>query len=179
MSEYRPRLVLPVSERDHIRGPHDAPATLVEYGDYECPFCAAAHPVVEELRQVMGDDLRFVYRHFPLSNLHPHAAQAAESAEAAGAEGRFWPMHDLLYARQDALEMEDLASRAEMLGLDVMRFVRALETGAYRARVREDFMSGVRSGVNGTPSFYVNGLRHEGAPDVASLLAALRHARAA
>ena len=179
MSEYRPRLVLPVSERDHIRGPHDAPATLVEYGDYECPFCAAAHPVVEELRRVMGDDLRFVYRHFPLTNVHPHAEPAAESAEAAGAEGRFWPMHDLLFARQDALEMEDLASRAEMLGLDVMRFVRALETGAYRPLVREDFTSGVRSGVSGTPTFYVNGLRHEGTPDVASLLATLRHARAA
>ncbi|MBM4443548.1 MAG: DsbA family protein [Candidatus Rokubacteria bacterium] len=173
------RLTVPVGERDHIRGPVDAPLTLLEYGDYECPYCGAAHPVVEEVREAMGARLRFVYRHFPLSNIHPHAEPAAEAAEAAGAQKRFWPMHDLLFARQDALEPEDLVARAEALGLDVGRFARDLTQGTYRARVREDFMSGVRSGVNGTPTFYVNGVRYEGAPDAGSLLWALERARAA
>jgi protein-disulfide isomerase len=179
MSTYTPRLVLRVSERDHIRGPADAPITLLEYGDYECPYCGAAHPVVEEVRRIMGVRLRFVYRHFPLTNVHPHAESAAEAAEAAGAQERFWPMHDLLFERQDALDVDDLVERAEILGLDVARFVRGLGEGAYRARVREDFISGVRSGVNGTPSFYVNDVRHDGAPDLQSLLWSIQHARAA
>ena len=180
MSTFTSRLILPVStDRDHVRGPVKAPITLLEYGDYECPFCGAAHPIVNEVRRRAGDRLRFVYRHFPLTNVHPHAQAAAESAEAAGAQGRFWQMHDLLFEAQDALGPEDLVARAEVLGLDVPRFVRELEESVHRSRVREDFMSGVRSGVNGTPSFFVNEVRHEGAADVQSLLWSIEHARVA
>lgn len=177
---YRPQLVLPVSsERDHIRGPVDAPIVLLEYGDYECPFCGAAHPVVQELRRLMGNRMSVVYRHFPLTNVHPHAEPAAEAAEAAGAQGRFWAMHDMLYEHQDALDAEDLLAYAQAIGLDVPRFVRELADGTHRPRVREDFMSGVRSGVNGTPTFYVNGVRHEGPADLQSLLSSIQHVRAA
>ncbi len=175
-----PHLVLPVlPTRDHIRGPVNAPLTLLEYGDYECPYCGAAHPVVQEVRRLLGNQLRFVYRHFPLTNVHAHAEPAAEAAEAAGAQERFWPMHDMLFEHQDALEADDLAAYAEALGLDVPRFVTELADGIYRPRVREDFLSGVRSGVNGTPSFYVNGIRHDGAPDLQSLLWSIQHAKAA
>ena len=175
----RPRLVLPVGERDHIRGPADAPVTLLEYGDFECPFCQAAHPAVEEVRRRVGDQLRFVYRHFPLANVHPHAEAAAKAAEAASAQGRFWPMHDRLFEAQGALTGEDLVAHAVALGLDVERFVRELASGIYAARIREDFMSGVRSGVNGTPTFYVNGVRYDGSIDLGSLLAAVVEAREA
>src|SRR3984893_5910333 len=120
-------LTVPVSEdRDHIQGPPDAPATLLEYGDFECPYCGAAYPIIKDVQARMGDALRFVFRNFPITTSHPHAEQAAEAAEAAGAQGRFWEMHDLLYERQDALEEEDLVERAEILGLDVARFVREL-----------------------------------------------------
>ena len=177
---YRPQLVLPVSpERDHIRGPVDAPVVLLEYGDYECPYCGAAHPVVQELRRLMGNQMSVVYRHFPLTNVHPHAEPAAEAAEAAGAQGHFWAMHDMLFEHQDALDAEDLLAYAEAIGLDVPRFVRELADGTHRPRVREDFLSGVRSGVNGTPTFYVNGVRHEGPADLQSLLWSIQHVRAA
>jgi protein-disulfide isomerase len=169
----RPRLALPVGRRDHVRGPATAPVTLLEYGDYECPFCGAAHPVVEQVAQVMGDQLRFAYRHFPLSQIHPHAQQAAEAAEAAGAQDRFWEMHDLLFEHQDRLAARDLLSYASALGLDVARFAIELNTHTHAPRVREDFLSGVRSGVNGTPTFFVNGLRHNGGYDLESLLTAL------
>ena len=179
-SPYRPQLVLPVSpERDHIRGPVGAPIVLLEYGDYECPFCGAAHPVVQELRRLMGNQMSLVYRHFPLTNVHPHAEPAAEAAEAAGAQGRFWAMHDMLFEHQDALEAEDLLAYAQAIGLDVQRFVRELADGTHRPRVREDFLSGVRSGVSGTPTFYVNGVRHEGPADLQSLLWSIQHVRAA
>ena len=167
------RLVLPVSDRDHVWGPDDAPATLVEYGDYECPFCGRAFWVVKDVQSRLGDQIRLVYRHFPLSQIHPRAVPAAEAAEAAGAQGRFWEMHDLLFQNQRALEDEDLLANAQRLGLDVPRFVRDLATHAFASRVREDFLSGVRSGVNGTPTFFVNGRRHEGAWDADSLTEAL------
>jgi protein-disulfide isomerase len=173
MSMVSPHLVLPVSARDHIAGPATAPATLLEYGDYECPFCGAAHPIVQQVRKQLGNRLRFVFRHFPLANIHPRAEPAAEAAEAAGAQGRFWEMHDLLYERQDALEEEDLVERADILGLDVARFVRELRARTYAPRVREDFLSGVRSGVNGTPAFYINGVRHDGGFDFHTLVEAL------
>lgn len=177
MSTYLPHLVLPVDPaRDHIRGPETAPSTLVEYGDYECPYCGAAHPIVEEVRERMGDRLRFVFRHFPLTNIHPHAARAAESAEAAGAQGRFWEMHDRLFEYQDALEDADLLAHAAAVGLDLVRFARELDAGVHAPRVREDFMSGVRSGVNGTPTFFVNGIRHDGAYDAESLVRAIQRA---
>jgi protein-disulfide isomerase len=148
--------------------------TLVEYGDYECPFCGAAHATLEQVRHVMGNDLRLVYRHFPLTQIHPHAYQAAEAAEAAGAQGRFWEMHDLLFANQDRLGLRDLIGYAGALDLDLERFVTDLRGHAYAGRLREDFLSGVRSGVNGTPTFFVNGVRHDGGSDLEALLEALR-----
>jgi protein-disulfide isomerase len=172
-------LTLPVSEeRDHIQGPADAGVTLVEYGDYECPYCGAAYPIVKEVQAQMGDRLRFVFRNFPIVTSHPHAEQAAEAAEAAGAQGEFWQMHDILYERQSRLRDPDLRSYAEELGLDVGRFDAELAGHVHAPRVREDFMGGVRSGVNGTPTFYVDGVRHDDSYDVDTLLAALEQAAA-
>jgi protein-disulfide isomerase len=164
---------MPVSARDHVQGPADAPVTLVEFGDFECPYCAAAHVIVKRVQQIMDDQLRFVFRHFPLTQIHPHAEPAAEASEAAGAQGQFWEMHDLLYENQPLLDPPHLVGYAEELGLEVERFVRELETGIYRERVREDFLSGVRSGVNGTPAFFINGLRYDGSWDIAPLVEAL------
>jgi protein-disulfide isomerase len=156
------RLTPPVSQRDHILGPSRAPLTLVEYGDFECPHCGAAYPVVKEIRDTLGDRLQFVYRHFPLTQVHPHAELAAEAAEAAGAQERFWEMHDLLFENQQSLDDRNLLLLAESLDLDMERFTSELLEHAHHARVREDFMSGVRSGVNGTPTFFINGLRYDG-----------------
>ena len=167
------RLTLSVGPRDHAIGRTDAPLTLVEYGDYQCPFCAAALPVTEALLQALGENLRFAYRHFPLTQAHPHALQAAQAAEAVGAQGRFWEYHRILFENQHALEDEDLVRYAAMLDLDTRRFIRELRNGVHAAKVREDFMSGVRSGVNGTPTFFINGMRHDGNYDYQSLLAAL------
>jgi len=152
--------------------------TLVEYGDYECPYCGAAYPIVKELQARMRDRLRFVFRNFPITTSHPHAEQAAEAAEAAAAQSRFWEMHDLLYENQRRLRDQDLHAYAEQLGLDVERFDQDLAEHVHAPRVREDFMSGVRSGVNGTPSFYVNGARHDDSYDLDTLLAALERAAA-
>lgn len=165
------KLAVPVGARDHIQGPSRAPLTLLEYGDFECPHCGAAHRVVKEVQQALGDDLRFVFRHFPLVNIHPHAEHAAEAAEAASAQGRFWEMHDVLFENQDALEDDDLATYAERLGFDVDRLAAEIETGAHVGRVREDFQSGIRSGVNGTPTFFINGRRYDGVPDPETLIA--------
>ena len=165
-------------DRDHIQGPADAAVTLVEYGDYECPYCGAAYPIVKELQARMGDGLRFVFRNFPITTSHPHAEQAAEAAEAAAAQSRFWEMHDLLYENQRRLRDQDLHAYAEQLGIDVERFDKDLAEHVHAPRVREDFMSGVRSGVNGTPSFYVNGARHDDSYDFETLLAALERAAA-
>jgi protein-disulfide isomerase len=165
-------------DRDHIQGPANAAVTLVEYGDYECPYCGAAYPIVKELQARMGDRLKFVFRNFPITTSHPHAEQAAEAAEAAAAQGRFWEMHDLLYENQRRLRDQDLHAYAEQLGLDVEQFDKDLAEHVHASRVREDFMSGVRSGVNGTPSFYVNGSRHDDSYDLETLLAALERAAA-
>jgi protein-disulfide isomerase len=170
----RARLAVPVSEdRDHIRGPRTAPVTLVEYGDYECPFCGQAYYVVKDLQRRAGNLVRFVFRYFPLTTIHPHAERAAEAAEAAGAQGRFWEMHDCLFENQQALEDEDLLEYAALVGLDIPRFVRDMREGRHLARIREDFLSGVRSGVNGTPTFFINGVRHDGPWDLASLMTAI------
>ena len=170
-------LVLPVMERrDHIQGPRDAPATLLEYGDYECPFCGRAYWVVKDVQNRLRNHMRLVYRHFPLAEMHPHAPRAAEAAEAAGAQGRFWQMHAVLFENQRALEDEDLLRYAAHVGLDLARFVRDVSTRAFAPKVREDFLSGVRSGVNGTPTFFVNSHRHDGAWDSATLTAALEAA---
>ena len=152
--------------------------TLLEYGDYECPYCGAAYPIVREVQSRMGERLRFVFRNFPITTSHPHAEQAAEAAEGAAAQGKFWQMHDLLYENQRRLGDPDLRSYAETLGLDVEQFDRDLAEHVHAARVREDFMSGVRSGVNGTPGFYINGARHDDSYDVETLLAALERASA-
>jgi len=170
-------LTIPVSEvRDHIQGSAEAAATLVEYGDYECPYCGAAYPIIKEVQARMGERLRFVFRNFPIATSHPHAEQAAEAAEAAATQGRFWQMHDLLYENQKHLHDQDLRAYAEQLGLDIEPFDKELAEHVHAARVHEDFMSGVRSGVNGTPTFYVNGVRHDDSYDIQTLLAALDRA---
>jgi protein-disulfide isomerase len=169
-------LVLPVGERDHAQGRADAPVTLVEYGDFECPYCRQAYPIVKEVQSRLGPRLRFVYRNFPLTELHPHAEHAAEAAEAAGAQGAFWQMHDRLFERQFALEDENLVEYAQELGLDADRVAGELAAHTHKPRVREDFMSGVRSGVNGTPTFFINGVRHDQRWDVDTLAGAVERA---
>jgi len=171
-----PTLTLPVGARDHAQGPAAATVTLVEYGDYECPYCGRAYPIVKELQQRMGDKMRFVFRNFPLSEIHPHAAQAAQAAEAAGEQGKFWEMHDLLFENQNALGLVHLAAYGERLGMDPAALTEALQRNAFEERVREDFMSGVRSGVNGTPTFFINGTRHDGPWDLPFLIAAVETA---
>jgi Na+:H+ antiporter, NhaA family len=154
-------LTLPVGERDHVLGPADAPLTLLEYGDYECSYCARSVPVVRRLREEYGERLRFVFRHFPLNSVHPHASQAAQAAEAAAAQGRFWEMHDLLYANQDHLEDMDLLQLALKVGLEIYRFRSDVTSERFVRRVREDLESGQASGVRRTPTFFVNGRRIE------------------
>ena len=170
-----------VSANDHVQGPDDAPVTLVEYGDYQCPYCGAAHPIVKAVQKRLGDKLRFVFRNFPLNQAHPMAELAAESAEAAGAQGKFWEMHDALYENQDRLGQELIESLVEQLQLDAARFEADLEERKFQSRVKHDFMGGVRSGVNGTPGFFINGARYDGSwdeePLTAALLAALPRAR--
>ncbi|GII88540.1 Na(+)/H(+) antiporter NhaA 2 [Sphaerisporangium siamense] len=163
--------------RDHMRGPEDAPVTLVEYGDFECPYCGQAEPIVRELLAGFGD-LRYVWRHLPLQDVHPSAQLAAEAAEAAAEQGAFWEMHDILLDHQGALLVTDLLAYAERIGLDVQRFHEDLEGHAGAERIAEDVDSADLSGVSGTPTFFVNGRRHEGAYDVATLSAAVRTAKA-
>jgi protein-disulfide isomerase len=168
------RLTMPVSARDHAQGSSHAAVTLVEYGDYECPHCGRAYPIVKDVQRRMGTQLRFVFRNFPLREIHPHAQHAAEAAEAAGTQDRFWEMHDVLFENQHALDDQDLHDYAVDLGLDTARFDEELASHAHAKRVREDFSSGVRSGVNGTPTFFINGVRHDGSWDVDSLVEALQ-----
>jgi Na+/H+ antiporter NhaA len=167
-------------ERDHIRGSDDAPVTLVEYGDFECPYCGRAEPVVRQLLNEFGGDLRYVFRHLPLADVHPHAQLAAEAAEAAADQGTFWPMHDLLFEHQDELEPKHLISYAEQLGLDVDRFTDQLRRHEHTGRIASDVDDADMSGVSGTPTFFVNGLRHHGAYDIDTLTTAVRlaHRRA-
>jgi protein-disulfide isomerase len=166
-------LTLPDPERDHISGSPAGSIKLLEYGDYECPFCAEAHAVVKEIQRRLGDDLLFAFRNFPLANIHPHAEHAAEAAEAAGDQGNFWAMHDLLFKNQEALEDEDLAAYAAELGLDAKRLLREVTSSVYAARIREDFKAGVRGGVNGTPTLFINSERYDGPRDAENLLSAL------
>jgi protein-disulfide isomerase len=164
-------------ERDHVRGSEDAPVTLVEYGDYECPYCGQAEVVIRELLDSFGDDLRYVWRHLPLSDVHEHAQMAAEATEAAAEQGDFWGMHDVLLEHQGDLHPPDLTRYARDLGLDVDRFWEALRSRRHAERVAEDVASADASGVAGTPSFFINGKRHQGAYDIPTLSAAVRAAQ--
>jgi protein-disulfide isomerase len=166
-------LRLPDPERDHIYGSADGSIRLLEYGDYECPFCGDAQPIVKEIQRRLGDDLVFAFRHFPLTNIHPHAEDAAEAAEAAGVQGNFWGMHDLLFQNQGALEDENLAAYATELGLDKTRLIREVVWKIHTQRIRDDFKSGVRGDVNGTPTFFINGERYDGEFSLKHLLDAL------
>jgi protein-disulfide isomerase len=167
------RLTVPVGSRDHVQGPRTALITLLEYGDFECPHCRQAKPVVKALQKGFARTLRFAYRHFPMATIHPLAEQAAEAAEAAGSQDAFWPMHDLLFERQPAFEVPDLARYAAAIGVDTKQFLEELVGRTHAPRIREDFRSGVRSGVNGTPTFFINGARFDGAYDLGSMTAAI------
>src|SRR5258708_2902309 len=150
-------LTSPVSERDHIEGPANAPLTLVEYGDYQCPYCGAAYPVVKRVQKTLGKKLRFVFRNFPLTGAHPYAMVAAEAAEAAALQGKFWEMHDQIYEHQDFLEPVILPVWAKKLGLDLEKFGNSIAQDVVANRIKEDRSSGIRSGVNGTPTFINTG----------------------
>ncbi|MGE3797244.1 MAG: DsbA family protein [Thermomicrobiales bacterium] len=167
------RLTLPVGERDHMQGDSRASIVLVEYGDYECQHCAAALPIVESLQKTFGAHLCFVFRNFPLTASHPHAQLAAEAAEAAADQGSFWDMHRALFEHQQTLRPETISTIAGSLRLDIQRFEEALGLRSFEQKVSEDFMSGVRSGVNGTPTFFVNDRRYDGPIDAESLEALL------
>ena len=156
------QLKVPVSKADHSQGPVDAPITLVEYGDYQCPYCGRAYPIVKRLQKALGDNLRFVFRNFPLSQIHPDALNAAKMAEAAANQGKFWDMHDALYEDQENLHLDGLLVKAEDAGLHMDRFNKDWASVAVDEHVADDFESGVRSGVNGTPTFFVNGERYDG-----------------
>ncbi len=177
MDEELPDLVLPIEDRDHTIGPISARYSLVEYGDYECPQCAEFAPIAKELVRELGDDLCFVFRNFPLVREHPHAQSAAEAAEAAGLQNKFWLMHDRLFEHPEALSAEDLRRRAEALPIEVETYQRDLESGEAAARVAEDVESGTEAGVGGTPTLFVNGRMHEGSYEFLPLLAALKAAR--
>jgi protein-disulfide isomerase len=168
------QLTEPVGERDHVSGPRFAPISLVEYADFECPYCRAAEPIVAALKDAFGEYLRFTFRHFPMRLVHPHGQHAAEVAEAAGSQGMFWEMHDILFANQDALDDASLLRHAADLGLDADRIERELADGGHAARVADDLAGGLASGVNGTPTFYIDGLRYDGSVGLRQMLAAIR-----
>ena len=177
VGEYEsPKLQIPVTiERDHIEGPANAPLTLVEYGDYQCPYCGAAYPEVKKVQRELGVKLRFVFRNFPITSSHEFAEHAAEIAEAAGAQGKFWEMHDFLYEHQDLLgDDNSIFAYAKKLGLDVQRLSQEVINSTYLNRIKEDFNGGIRSGVNGTPTFYINGTRYNGPPTAKELSETLR-----
>lgn len=171
-------LAVPVSERDHSRGAATAPVTLLEYGDFECPYCAEAYPIVKEIQRRLGSQLRFVFRNFPLTEVHPHARHAAEAAEAAGAQGKFWEMHDTLYEHQEQLDDASLARYAAALQLDTERFQREMAEHTYWRRVSDDVESGQHSRVRGTPTFFINGIRHDDTYTLDVLLPAVEKALA-
>jgi protein-disulfide isomerase len=173
------RLAVPVGQTDHAQGPADAPVTLVEYGDYECEYCGAAYPVVKEIQKRMGAALRFVFRNFPLNTIHEHAGVAAQAAEAAAAQGKFWEMHDILYENQTELAGADLNEYALKIGLEIYRFEADLSGERFARKVREDFRGGLKSGVNGTPTFFINEMRFVGEKTVQGLVEAIEEARRA
>jgi protein-disulfide isomerase len=166
-------LKAPLTPSDHIRGPAEAPVTRVEYGDYECAHCGMAHPTVKMIERQFGANLRFVFRHFPLNEIHPNAEAAAESAEFAGAYDRFWEMHDGLYENQDRLGSPLLVALVRALGLSEAELRGALTNRTFAPKVRSDFLGGARSGVNGTPTFFINGQRHDGSYEFEELAGAI------
>ncbi len=169
-------LVVPVSERDHSQGSATAAITLVQYGDYECPYTRQSTTIVRAIQQQLGDTLRFVFRNFPLTEIHPHALHAALAAEAAAAQGKFWQMHDYIFHHQHTLEDSDLEQFAEAVGLDRQQYAHALAEQRSLARIEEDVESGERSGVQGTPTFFINGVLYRGSWEHDALLAALQAA---
>ena len=166
-------LKVPVTAKDHVQGDAAAEITLVEYGDYQCPHCGHAYPIVKQVQKHFGKRLRFVFRDFPLTQIHPDAEAAAETAAFAAAHGRYWKMHDAIFENQSKLSTDYLLKLAKSLKLPVSELRDALETQMYAAAVREDFLGGVRSGVNGTPTFFINGLRHDGPFEFPDLVAAI------
>ena len=172
----RIRLAVPISERDHSQGPATAAVTLVQYGDYECPYTRQSTTVVREIQQQLGDQLRFVFRNFPLTEIHPHALHAAFAAEAAATQGKFWEMHDYIFHHQHTLEDADLEQFAEAVGLDRQQFARDMAERPYIGRIEEDLQSGIRSGVRGTPTFFINGVLYLDSWKQDALLAALEAA---
>jgi protein-disulfide isomerase len=169
-------LKVPARQNDHAWGEENAPVTLVEYGDYECPHCGRANPIVKNLCQHFGSQLRLVYRHFPLTQIHPFAEGAAETAEFAGTHGKFWQMHDLLFESQSRFSVPLFFELAKLLKLSTSALRATLEKGEYTPKVREDFLGGIRSGVNGTPTFFINGHRHNGLFEFDDLAGAIQTA---
>ena len=174
----RTSLVIPVNERDHSQGPATAAVTLVQYGDYECPYTRQSTTVVRAIQQQLGDKLRFVFRNFPLTEIHPHALHSAETAEAAAVQGKFWEMHDYIFHHQHTLEDSDLEQFAIAVGLDMQQFARDMAERPYISRIEEDLQSGIRSGVRGTPTFFINGVLYPGSWEQEALLAAIEEASA-
>jgi protein-disulfide isomerase len=168
------RLKFPVGKHDFITGPENAKITLIEYGDYECPHCGHAYPIVKKIQEKLGDDLRFVFRNFPLAEMHPHAMNSAEASFSVGEQGKFWQMHDTLYEHQDALDDKYLVQYAKELGVDTSKFKNDLQNHVYSGRVEEEFLGGLRSGVNGTPTFFINGVRHDGSFEFEPFLSTLK-----
>lgn len=166
-------LKVPVTSADHSQGPEDPEVVLVEYGDYECPHCGRAYPIVKQVQQHFGKRLRFVFRNFPLGELHPHAVAAARTAEFAGTHGKFWEMHDLLFENQTRMGEGLFLGLVEELGLPAGALRRALEGSEFEERIRSDFSGGIRSGVNGTPTFFINNHRHDGPFDYEDLVSAI------
>jgi protein-disulfide isomerase len=166
----------PLSDRDHAQGAPDAPVTLIEYGDYECPHCGRAYPIVKEVQRRLGRRLRFVFRNFPLKEVHPHAEHAAEAAEAAASQGKYWEMHDTLFEHQSALGDRQLLGYAVTIGLVAEQFAKELASHEHARHVRADFLGGIRSGVNGTPTFFIDGIRLDDPWDVDTLVGALKAA---
>jgi protein-disulfide isomerase len=162
----------PVTGRDHALGPADAPITIVEYGDYECPSCLNAVPVIKKVREELGDRLRFVFRHFPQSSIHPHASAAAEAAEAAADQGKFWEMHQALFQHQKELADVDLSHLALRLGLEIYKFESSRSQDKHRQRIKADFESGVRNGVKKTPTLFINNRRYDGPVEAGAIVAA-------
>lgn len=170
MSKLKP----PIGKQDHIRGHANAPVSLVEYGDFQCPHCGEAYPVIEDIVRELGHDLRFVYRHFPLATAHPLALSAAIASEAAARQRKFWPMHHKIFENQALLSVEALWEFGTIIGLDMEQFEKDINDRALEEKVEEDFESGVRSGVNGTPTFFINEIRYNGSHDRDSIMAALQ-----